>query len=114
PVAHGPGDQLYSPVPIVLAGNASTGLDLAETRGSRRKRIVQSLRPLVSRSDQPNDLGRLQQGTDRRADHWPAAREVFMELQRINKLCVVIHLIAQHADIQMLGVRWEHPDWLAT
>ena len=54
-VAHKPviqrmGYTPYQSVPIVLAGNASTCLDLDRRTGGRSKRVLESLRPLVSRS----------------------------------------------------------------
>src|SRR5687768_8894110 len=61
-------------------------------------------RPLVSAAREGDDMREILKRSDRAAHHWPASREVLMQLERINILRVVVHDVAQHADVEMLHV----------
>ena len=103
----------YQPVPIVLAGNGSTCLDLDGSAGGRRKRVSKRLGPLVSRSGQLDKVSKPLKRRDGRTDYRAAAGKIFVQLQRINKLRIVSDPVTQQADVQVLGIGRERADRLA-
>ena len=105
--AQGPSDLGHQRVPIVLAGNASTGFNLCGRVMERIKQVVESCRPLFARSGQPNGMRKFLQGADWRANHGTTAGKVFMQLQGVDELRVFVHRIAQHAYVHMLDICWE-------
>ena len=59
-------------------------------------------------------MSELLKGADWRSDDGTTAGEIFVQLQRVDILCVVVHVVAQHADIEVLRVRRERADLPAT
>src|SRR5574337_640170 len=113
PLAEGLGDQANQIVPVVPASDPPARFDLRRRTGLRSKGLGESTRPLLGRLSQQDYVGEFAERTNRRSHDRPTARQVFMQLQRVDELRVVIQFVKHRADIEVLRVGRKLSDRLA-
>src|SRR2546430_16374584 len=74
--AQGLGLQRDQSVPIVLAGNVSTYLDLLSRASSGEQGVLDGLRPFVGGAGQPDDVRKVLQGANGRTHDRATAGQV--------------------------------------
>src|SRR5262245_4025307 len=89
--------------PIVAPRHGLTRRPSLFGRERRRERAGDRVRPVFRRTRDENDVLEVQQGPDRRADDGPAARQVFVELERVDVVRVPGDDVRHDADVEVLG-----------